>query len=407
MSVTALARHPSMMEPLLPSDRSGALSALAAELIRKSSALSGRLHPLTRATLADHLARMNSYYSNLIEGHHTHPLAIERALNADYSRDPAKRALQLESKAHVEVQQLLERRAATEPDFDPCSPDAIAWIHHELYARMPAEFRVVRGGGREVAVEPGAPRGVDVQVGAHVAPSSDALPAFLARFREVYSGRLPPLERIVAVAAAHHRLLWIHPFADGNGRVARLFTHVGLARALGENRPLWAISRGFARRKADYLAALASADQPRRGDLDGRGNLSDEALRGFCDFFLRVAIDQVEFMSAQLELDELDRRLGAFVELRHARREMKLEAALLLREALLRGEFPRGEAARISGLPERTARIVVRQLTDERLLTSETPKGPLRLGLPARAVGYWFPRLYPEGVEEGLRAGRE
>lgn len=395
------------MEPLLPSDRSGSLSALAAELLRKSSMLSGRLHSITRATLADHLARMNSYYSNLIEGHHTHPLAIERALVADYSRDPAKRALQLESKAHVQVQQLLERRSAEEPGLDAWSPDLIAWIHRELYARMPPEFRIVRGDGRAVAVVPGALRGVEVQVGAHVAPSSDALPLFLARLREAYARRLPPLEGIVAVAAAHHRLLWIHPFADGNGRVARLFTHVALARALGEHRPLWAISRGFARRKSDYLAALASADPSGRGDRGGRGSLSDEALRAFCDFFLRVAIDQVEFMSAQLEPDELDRRIGAFVELRHARRELKREAALLLREALLRGEFARGEAARVCGLPERTARVVVRQLTDEKLLTSETPKGPLRLGLPARAVGYWFPRLYPEGVEEGLRAGRE
>ena len=47
---------------------------------------------------------MNCYYSNLIEGHDTHPIDIERALKNDYSQDAHKRDLQLEAKAHIAVQ---------------------------------------------------------------------------------------------------------------------------------------------------------------------------------------------------------------------------------------------------------------------------------------------------------------
>jgi Fic family protein len=72
-------------------------------------------------------------------------------------------------------------------------------------------------------------------------------------------------------AAAHHRLLWIHPFYDGNGRVARLFVHAYL-RDIGVGSSLWSVSRGLARNVAQYQALLMAADQQRDNDWDGPGN---------------------------------------------------------------------------------------------------------------------------------------
>ena len=72
---------------------------------------------------------------------------------------------------------------------------------------------------------------------------------------------------------------------------------------------------------------------------------------------------------------------------------LRPEAGHLLREALLRGSFPRGEASRITGLGERTARTLVSHLAGERLLTSDTPKGDLKLALPTHTVQYYFPGL--------------
>jgi len=61
-----------------------------------------------------------------------------------------------------------------------------------------------------------------------------------------------------------------------------------------------------------------------------------------------------------------------------------------LSEALLRGEVARGDAARITGTSERTARRILSPLASERLLVSQTPKGPVRLGLPIHALGFYF-----------------
>jgi Fic family protein len=210
---------------------------------------------------------------------------------------------------------------------------------------------------------------------------------------------------MIAAAAAHHRLMWIHPFLDGNGRVARLFTDAYLRLILMEGYGLWTVSRGLARQRNDYMSSLTWADAPRRHDYNGRGNLSNDGLIHFCDFFLKICLDQIEFMSQQLQLDSLLARLRGYVQLRHTQTippltsqypSLKTQAADLLQAVLLRGELTRGEAARATQLPERTARTVMKQLLDERLLVSETPKGRVKIGIPAAVATYWFPELYPE-----------
>jgi hypothetical protein len=100
---------------------------------------------------------MNRYYSNLIEGHDTHPIDIERALRNDYSADPKKRDLQLEARAHITVQQWIDSgnfggRAATADGicevhrrFCELLPDDLLWIEepdtHERLCVAPGELR--------------------------------------------------------------------------------------------------------------------------------------------------------------------------------------------------------------------------------------------------------------------------
>ena len=113
----------SMMEPLLISSTPkhyGPLADLAVELSEKSMGLKRSLPPPIVSALSDLVRAMNCYYSNLIEGHDTHPVDIERALNEDYSADPEKRDLQLEARAHIPVQQWIDEgglkdRALTAP----------------------------------------------------------------------------------------------------------------------------------------------------------------------------------------------------------------------------------------------------------------------------------------------------
>jgi Fic family protein len=247
---------------------------------------------------------------------------------------------------------------------------------------------------------------VDVQVGRHVPPDHASLARFLARFEEAYEpSRFGKLHRVVAAAAAHHRLAWIHPFLDGNGRVTRLFTDAYLARAEVDGHGLWMAARGLGRGKEVYFAALATADERRRNDFDGRGALSDQGLREFCGFFLRMALDQIAFMSQLLELEAFEGRIETFADFLVFREGLAPSTKELLRDVMLRGAVARGEAPRITGMSERSARSLLSRLTGARLLVSDTPKGPVRLGFPLRSVAYYFPRLYPEGVEQALGAG--
>lgn len=77
---------------------------------------------------------------------------------------------------------------------------------------------------------------------------------------------------------------------------------------------IWSIARGLARQEAAYKANLIACDQPRRGELDGRGNLSEEALVEFTRFFLQTCLDQVTFMERLVEPNRLRDRIRLWAE---------------------------------------------------------------------------------------------
>jgi Fic family protein len=216
-------------------------------------------------------------------------------------------------------------------------------------------------------------------------------------FEERYAFKnLKTAGRIIAMAAAHHRLNFIHPFPDGNGRVSRLMSHA-MAQETGIGaHGLWSVSRGLARglkAPSEYKQMMDLADTPRQGDLDGRGNLSLKALNEFILWFLQVCLDQVKFMESLFELDSLGPRFKTYVE---QSKTLKPEAVRLLEEGLIRGQFERGEAARITGLPDRSARRILADLTEAGLLGSETPKGQVSLRFPTESLDILFPRLFPQ-----------
>ena len=382
-------------EPLMPREGDPRLEELAVTLIARANQLGGQLHPNVRASIGDLVRSMNCYYSNLIEGHNTHPRDIDRAMADDYSRDPNKRALQKEARAHIEVQRMID--AGQDPQDSPISTRYLKWLHYEFCRRLPEELLVLRHPrtGQEVAIKPGELRDGEVEVGRHLPPPADEVPQFLARMEEAYDpARLLPTRRLIAVAAVHHRLLWVHPFYDGNGRVARLVAHAMLLRC-GVGSSVWSVARGLARKVEHYKTALMLADEPRHGDLDGRGALSEERLREFCDFFLGACVDQIDFMESLLQPAELMRRIKLYVDDEVSARRLPRGAIGLLREALLAGEVDRGRAGDLSGYQERRGREILAELLKVGLLVSQGPRAPVRLGFPIDVAERWFPRLYP------------
>ena len=387
---------PSVMEPLGLAEGSRhrpVLTDLAVELAARSAGFRRSLPTGVLSALADLVRAMNCYYSNLIEGHNTHPVDIERAMNGDYSVDPAKRNLQLEARAHVAVQKWIDEggvrgRATT--------TDALREIHRGFCEQMPPELLVVRdeATGREVAVVPGAWRRYDVQVGQHVAVSPPAVLRFVERFSTFYS-RLSRTETILCAAAAHHRLLWIHPFADGNGRVARLMSHAVLLEVL-DTGGVWSIARGLARNAPAYKAHLMACDQTRRNDLDGRGNLSEEALAEFTKFFLETCLDQVMFMEELVQPDRLRSRILLWAEEEVRAGAFPARAGQVLEAVLYRGGLPRADVPELLGHGDRQARRVMSALLERGVLQADTTRAPLRLAFPAALAGRWMPGLFPE-----------
>ncbi len=385
------------MEPLLLSESSrhrAPLTDIAFDLTQRSAGFRRSLPQSLLTSLADLVRAMNCYYSNLIEGHDTHPVDIERALKNDYSQDRRKRDLQLEATAHIAVQQWIDRGGLK--GGRALSTEGIREIHHRFCDLLPEDLLWVEDPTTKerLRLVPGELRRRDVKVGQFVAVSPGALPRFLQRFEQVY-GSLGKAESILSAASAHHRLLWMHPFLDGNGRVARLMSHAMLLEVL-DTGAVWSVARGLARNLGDYKALLANCDHPRRNDFDGRGVLSEEALVEFTRFFLATCLDQVAFMEGLVQPDRLRVRILLWAEEEIRLGVLPPKSGSILEAILYRGELPRGDAGAVAGTGERQARRIVSALLTHGVLISESPRAPLRLAFPAALASRWMPGLFPD-----------
>jgi Fic family protein len=384
------------IEPTMPEQRLPALEDAACSVLEQAARLAGKVPEPLRADLAELTRWMHCYYSNLIEGQPTRVRDIESALQKDFSAEPAQRDLQKLALAHLSVQ-----RWASDYIGSPYQQEFICELHRRFYSELPEGMRVATtASGVKSPLEPGVLRISDVEVGSHIGPPHELVPSLLQHFSRRYeSSELSRVRKIIAVGASHHRLAWIHPFRDGNGRVIRLFSDT-LIRQLGiDGGGLWSLSRGFAVHRRDYYGHLANADRERSSSSadDGRGHLTERGLREFCEFVLKTMLDQIGFMERLFELDTLATRIEHYARLEADLGKDAERVFFLLREALYRGEFARGEAGRIIGSAERTGRSVLTKALEIGLLKSDTPKSSVRLALPVKVLGTYFPQLFPAG----------
>jgi Fic family protein len=390
----------SSMEPMRISESSrhrGALADLAVELAGHSAGFRRSLPKGVLTALADLVRVMNCYYSNLIEGHDIHPVDIEGALRNECSTNADKRNLQLEAKAHIAVQKWIDEGALR---GRAVSAEGLIEVHKRFCECLPDELLWVDNpDNRErTRVVPGAFRERDVGVGQHLAVSPGAVLWFVEHFERAYS-RLGKAETIIAAAAAHHRLLWIHPFLDGNGRVARLMSHAMLLEVL-DTGGVWSIARGLARNVGSYKSHLAQCDLPRCNDLDGRGQLTEEGLAVFTRFFLETCLDQVKFMEELVQPERLRDRILVWVGEEVRTGALPQKAGRILEAILFRGELPRGDVPELLAASDRHSRRVVAALIERGVVVSASTRAPLRLAFPARLASRWMPGLFPEHHEQ-------
>lgn len=394
-----------VVAPFIPSDKTLGQCDLpdkALTLSMTSTALAAKLSPLTLETLERYMRVINSYYSNLIEGNNTHPHEIRAAQRGNYSDNAAKRDLQLESLAHMEVQAWVrEQNPTVEQVF---SVEFIKALHQEFYQRIPESLWFIKGEQGDVVdkVIPGQWRAREVEVGRHVPPAAEDLQSLMLSFCEAYNPNQYKGDRkVLAIMAAHHRFTWIHPFLDGNGRVGRLLTDAALTAVGLTSCGAWSLSRGLAKTSSRYKLLLAAADFPRQGDYNGRGALTETGLVHFSDYMLDTANDQVAYISDLLDLTQLRKRINAYVQARNDHRVVGMEeslkpiAALVLFTTFIHGEIERGQLLELCAMPERSARRLLSQLKAEGLLSETSSKSPLRWEIPEHAEPWYFPQLAP------------
>jgi len=395
----------SSFQPLLPEARAQApLLAQAAALIAEGHRLESAAGQLG-ATLRPLLRSMNSYYTNKIEGQHTRPADIERALQQQFDADKKQARRQRLALAHIQAEEELEgalpstRTALYAPEF-------VQIIHANLYRRLPSTEQVSDDGEKVV---PGGFRSTGhVTAGQHLAPDAGEIPELIEAWQKRYSALPGHEQAVVGAVCSHHRLLWIHPFPDGNGRAARLHTHLVLT-ALGQTQGLWSPLRGMARQQEAYYARLNNADLPKRNDLDGRGPLSHEELVAFASWLLEVCLDQASFMRNQLSLDAFKGRLKELLLSLAARpwsigsesSVVKVEALEALHYTAIAGPIERARFMAMTGLAPRVARRTLSSLLHFGVLKAATSRSPVAFAVPLKSLRFLFPRLWPEAEAEG------
>jgi Fic family protein len=350
------------LTPILP-DRKwiGELKDMATEVVTASAGLEKSIAMETARTLGERLRLINSYYSNLIEGHKTTIPEIEEALAKRFADMPERRYAQELCAAHVLTEREFMEELDRNPSMDVCSTGFIARIHGTFYAHLPEKHQYTHhpDGFSGIPVMPGRLRDGEVSLDGRTyhGPGAEDLP----RYMEVFQDRFSPDafhgdEKLIAAAISHHRLTWLHPFRDGNGRISRLHTGLYFARIKINQCNLWSLSRGFSRNKNGYMLNLQATDNP--AEAPSEMFFHEELTADFCRFFFEICLDQIGFMRNLLRLEHVDRRIESLVRdlIRAGNRELAPEAERLLRAVFREGQVSRGRVPEIVGMPERTAR---------------------------------------------------
>jgi Fic family protein len=402
MTTSAIAIIDMALTPFITQDRApGDLREAALELMHLDASLNTNIPEQMRSPMIQLQRLVNSYYSNKLEGSRASPADLLFTQNDATDAEIAPDLLEI--KHHIEAQLCL----AVDP-IDAaviCNRESIARMHRELFSGLPEKHLRFRAGvgGELASLAPGEYRTRCVKVGHHIPPHADKIGTYLTWFENAYRlNRLHGLAPLLAAAGAHHRLLWLHPFVDGNGRMGRLFTDEYLRAGL-KGYGLWSMSRGFCQYADAYYAALRAADHARKGDLDGRGELSDSGLLKFTEYFITTALEQVRFVSALLEPRTLNRRIDQYFQKRQhspvprangtALPILRIEALHLYRRLLESGPMQHSEIQARLGLNESSTRDLLDQMASERLIVLDEGK-QVWLRLSEHSITTVFPDLF-------------
>ncbi|MDF1692889.1 MAG: Fic family protein [Zhongshania sp.] len=357
------------------------------------------------------LRLVNCYYSNKIEGNPTHPKELLKTQESGQAGNQNVTKSVLELLVHLEAQ--IKSKALSEKIDSVTSQDYIKSIHQSFYNGLPDDMLTVKNkigdiafdeNGDPIKIVPGEYRNRDVQVGQHIPPDFKEVPSYMKWVAEMFAPKkIHGTTRVIAAAGLHHRLTWIHPFLDGNGRAIRLITDGYMRNAGFGGYGLWSITRGFGRDTSSYYKALARADMARQGASDGRGILSDKGLLDFTKYFIDTALDQVKFFTDLLEPRKLGIRIDYYFEMRakgglpdadgKKLPILKIAARDIYRLLLEKGAMSRSAICEHLDKGEQTLRPIIKQMDKEGLISAK-PKQDIEIKLSTTAVEFLFPQIW-------------
>lgn len=390
--------------PIAPLDLKGNLLGelleLSEEVCLKSVKLSGTHSDITISAIKDLLRIVNSYYSNRIESQGTHPFEIEKAMRQEFSTNTREKNFQLLSLAHIATQKKVE----TMPYIEAYSQSFICFLHHDFYTYEGMNpFLHIHFEAQDKEIIPGKYRDCGVKIGDHIPPLASQIDSFMQTYEHLYTEATKhgtQAKKLLYALSSHHRLAWIHPFLDGNGRTSRLALDGALLSMKLQGYGLWNISRGLARKTSEYKSTLSQADLIKQGEFHGRGELSTKALESFVRFMLECSLDQINYMDRYLKLSELSSRIDHYTQKVYDggfdRLSLPKKSDRLFKHLLLVGESPRSALATVLDVSERTISSMLKELLEKGYLASDTPKSAVRLRFNTHFASWLFPELIPE-----------
>ncbi len=344
---------------------------------------------------------VNSYYSNKIEGNPTLPMDLVDPPHQAPTEDSNQNLQEINRNMEVQVKEaysMVDESAITTKEF-------ISNLHEEFFKGLPDSALLTEPNSEGVReqIVPGHFRVRDVKVGIHVPIDHTMINSFMEWFRLSYRpSYVHGLNKLLAAAASHHRLVWCHPFLDGNGRVCRMFTDLYMRQSGVVGYGLWSMSRGFARDTQNYYRMLQKADMPRQGDYDGTGELSDKGLLNFTNYFLETAVDQLEFFTSLFETKGLRSRIKQYFDARskgvslHPNAQglpaLRIEAKIVFMHLFDEGPSTQAELRDETGLSKHVLSECLAQMKAEELVIAPH-KQPVCLSLNRECIPSLFPKL--------------
>jgi Fic family protein len=373
--------------------KNGELSDLSVRLREKCASLSTVLHPVTLNSVKEIINIGNAYYSCKAEGHEISLSEIEKGLSGNFSRHKSKKLIQHEAAAYYGTRIEIKERISNEPDLNICSLEFISWLHVQLFEKLPDEFKRMSGKEEKIIyLIPGELRKEGIIKHRNGFPKAKQVRKLLIRFEEILNpAKFTLAELPISLALAHCMFSWIHPFPVGSATVLRLFTGAYIEKCGAE---IFLLNRAVFNKYEEYRTSISESYKHIKNLKAIEDTEMDEHILSFCVFFLQILFDEADFMLDMLKQENITHRIESYAVNLAEQGSLREECKLILKTVFLSGQMKRGDVLQMTGRPERTARRILGELLQKKLLISDSPKGPVRINFTMKSANETFKDLF-------------